>query len=517
MDYCLVFIVGFIFSLVFRIFFIWLNRSWFKQGFQGDSSVHFAIIKQLHANIRSRYVERYVISPEPMSYPLGFHRFSVMLPQSLLEKKSYLPNLILFSFFSAVFLSYIHYIEDVLIGQRGISILLISAFIFYVSISNTVFLGPSIAYLKLSERLLARMSTALFFMALFAGAFWTDYVSFGLSAIMGVIAITSSIFARQAILFTTLLMSVLWLDFRPLTVLTIVFLCALLISRDHFIRGMKHTVMQWSIYQTHTKNSRIVQKAMSRFIDISALMRLMKRVFGDFNSLKDIMRMLISREPTRTFFFYPEIFLLFLLLPFVSSSLNDLYMVMVPVLSTLIVYVLTSTSWFNQLGESYRYIEYNLFFLVPFLISFFVLELTTEKKIIMLVIYGFITLLFIMFFYRIRPRYSEHDKLKDFLDTVSLPESAVVFPVTMRLGADICARVNCKSFWWQPGIISKSIYDDFIEEYPFLKKDFFHIFKKYDVTHVICDKQALKTISWQYDFSQLKLLHEDRNYIAYAV
>ena len=47
----------------------------------------------------------------------------------------------------------------------------------------------------------------------------------------------------------------------------------------------------------------------------------------------------------------------------------------------------------------------------------------------------------------------DHDLLEDFLKVSEIDEKSVVFPVSMRLGADICARVNCKSFWWQPEML----------------------------------------------------------------
>ena len=65
------------------------------RGFAGDASVHFAIIRHLARSARSRFIENYLISPAPMSYPIAFHRFAGLLSTSLLSRKPWLPNMIL--------------------------------------------------------------------------------------------------------------------------------------------------------------------------------------------------------------------------------------------------------------------------------------------------------------------------------------------------------------------------------------------------------------------------------------
>ena len=60
-------------------------------------------------------------------------------------------------------------------------------------------------------------------------------------------------------------------------------------------------------------------------------------------------------------------------------------------------------------------------------------------------------------------------------------------------------------------------YDELIEEYPFLKRDLAATFRRYGVSHVLCDKQSLAAIDWEYDFSALRKLDEDERYVAYEV
>ena len=64
------------------------------------------------------------------------------------------------------------------------------------------------------------------------------------------------------------------------------------------------------------------------------------------------------------------------------------------------------------------------------------------------------------------------DILSSFLEKLGVSNTHTVFPVSMRLGADVVARTNCRSFWWQPGgVTDLKMYDDYIHEYPYLSLD----------------------------------------------
>ena len=134
-DYIFVFFSGLSLALIERCLVLYLNRSWFNQGFVGDSSVHFTMIKQLKKNQKSRYIEQYVI-PNTMSYPLGFHRFSSIFPLTLLKEHPYIPNLMIFCLSSGLYFSYLLYVETQLLGSHGYSLILISGFIYFISVGS---------------------------------------------------------------------------------------------------------------------------------------------------------------------------------------------------------------------------------------------------------------------------------------------------------------------------------------------------------------------------------------------
>lgn len=516
MDYLTIFLLGAGIAAVVRSGAIYLYKGWFPQGFAGDSAIHFSIIKQLKKNPNSRYIDQYVIKDWPMSYPLAFHRISKLFPLRFIEKYAFTPNLFIFIFATAAFFAYLHYIEKNILRRDDFDFLIVAAGFYLFSTANLNFDGPNIAYIKLSERLLARVTCGFFFLCLLYGTCWHDMPSALFAVPLGAIALASSWFARQAILFATPLLSLILLDLTPMFCLMGSFALALLFSRGYFVLSMKHTVMQWLTWKTNVKKGKFIGPHLSRFINISAALAAANWRRALWN--------LREQEPVRLMLYCPELIMLAILLLGIPHGTGFNYLVFAPVIATLIVYLLTSTDFFNHLGESYRYVEYNLYFLLPALIGHAYLD--TGKGFfwagsIVYVIQVTMVVGYLCLILTPARKYPTTDVVAEFLAKAALPAEAVIFPVSINVGADICARTDCKSFWYQPGGVSKYIYDYYFEELPLLKKDFLPMFKKHKVTHVVCSKAMLHAmdsmVDWKYDFSGLNLLYEDGNYIAYSV
>lgn len=108
----------------------------------------------------------------------------------------------------------------------------------------------------------------------------------------------------------------------------------------------------------------------------------------------------------------------------------------------------------------------------------------------------------------------KNDILSLFLKHSKIEDNSIIFPVSMRTGADICARGNFKSFWWQPGIISDAIYDNFVLEYPYLKPELIELYK---VDYILVDLDEDHKKDWKYDFKKYKLIKSDKNYKLYKI
>lgn len=515
MELAILFLATFFIALILRLTTIFLHRKWFLQGFFGDSSIHFAIIKQLKKRFFSKYVEQYLIAPEPMSYPTGFHRFASLFSLDILQKYPFLPNLFIFTLGSGFFTVYLHYLEVNYFNIQDYQLTIYSSVFYFTLITNWYFEGPNIAFIKLSERLLGRIGTSFYFLFSFIAIFYQDTYSFYLASFIGGLTLISSIFSRQVLIFVTILQALLLFSFQPLEILILSFAIAFIFSNGHFLRGMKHTFLQWKLYVTYTKKSKVVKAGLSGFFNF--------KILAEKTFLRKILY-LANKEPFHLLIFLLEIPLLMILAFISEKGLNTEIWIYVG--SVFIVYLITSLERFNHLGESYRYPEYSLYFLLPFLLaitiidnhmSFFNVYTTTYFVLVF-------TILSLYHIYLIfKRKFPKNDVLETFLLQTKFPENTVIFPISMRLGGDICARGNYKSFWWQPGIISTGIYEEFVEEYPFLKKEWQSLFNKFNVEFVIVDKNALKMkehtgmTHWQYDFTNLDPIHEDENYIAYKV
>ena len=180
------------------------------RGFTGDASVHFAIIRHLARSPRSRFIENYLISPAPMSYPIAFHRFAGLLSTSLLSRKPWLPNMILHVLGTA-FLVIVSWLMS---GGSTVAVAVTVA-IYLTMPSMWVFSGPAIAYLGLSERYLARLSSSGAYLGLATGTVLDQAWLLGIGAAMAALALLSAQFARQALFFCVPLLSLVLLDARP--------------------------------------------------------------------------------------------------------------------------------------------------------------------------------------------------------------------------------------------------------------------------------------------------------------
>ena len=513
MEYVLIFVATLIASAILRLIVILANIAWFRQGYVGDSSVHIEIIKQLKIDSHSIKIQKYLL-PNTMSYPVGFHRLVRYLPIDIIEKYNWIPNLVIFSVFTAIYVVYVRYIELALLQEDGWEIILIVLFYFYLSISNLVFYGPAIAYIKLSERLLARMSCSLYFLSLTAWFIWADWISAVLSMIFCAITLVTSTFGVQVILFSTIVLSLLFLTISNIAIVLIGLVLSVLLSRGYILTSLIHTVRYWRIYKLFVKKGASQNAALSRYINPAVLISFLKQ-----KKYGRAIGQCITKEPVRAMLFYPELLVLGILVPYIPVEIS-IQLVLV-VISILILYLITSTEKLNHLGEAYRYIEYSLYMIFPIIAAIAYKHSPPW-------LFWFVSMFYAVYgvgsacvFYGVYMRRNslpDSDKLLGFLKKAEIDEKSVVFPVSMRLGADVCARVGCKTFWWQPGGITEpAMYERYIEEYPFLKKDYAVFVKKYGVTHVVCEKAALSKINWQYDFSKLRKILEDDNYIAYIV
>lgn len=502
-------------AAVMRMVAIYCNRKLFWQGFVGDSSIHFTIIRQLRKNRRSKYIDQYLIRYEPMSYPTAFHRYCSIFPLRAIELHPYLPSYVIFVASAAGFALYFHYVSTVLLSGGSALATLVATGAFILMPGQYTFAGPGLAYMSLSERLLARVSTATFIIASLVGSQFHDVPSLLIAATGAAVGLTVALFSRQALLFVVPIMSLLLLDWYPLATLGLGLLAAFVLSRSYFILSMKHTIQQWSLYATHTKRSAVIRANLSRFTTWKDLRAA--------HSFLGVVWRIIQHEPGRTMLHCPEVPLAAIVLAFCAYQGHSLagfgvWPLAAAIIASGIVFLATASDRFNHLGECYRYLEYGLYFSLPMIFGLFAIGYWPQGSWILaaLLAVSLPSVYLIYVFFGQWKNWPEHDLISDVAEGMNLSDDAVVFPVGMPVAADVCARrPNVKSFWYQPGLISKDIYEDFIEGWPFLKLDGGGIIEKFNVTHAIVDKGYLQYLPGPCRLPGMKQVYENSRYTGY--
>lgn len=493
-----------------RLIICFNSFGWFSRGFAGDSSVHIQIIKQLKKGWGNMRIDNYII-PNEMSYPILFHRFCSFFPTYILEKMSFIPNLVIFVLAYFAFTCFTVYQFNQFFPEVNYSVLFMGLVCHIIAIQNLVTAGPAIAYIKLSSRLLAKISCSFYILFSFFYLEFNDDLSFYLAVFSAALAFLSGTFAAQVLFFITMIFSLITLETGLLTLTFAGLIISIVISFGYSLRSIVAMMKYWRIYFFRVKKSRYTAPVLSSYLN---LIKVIKTLLS--GRVKSVCKHFYKKEPSRALLHYPEMFMVLFLLFFTDNSLeylDDIY------LSVILIYCITSLSVFNFLGESYRYLEYGLFFLNPCVLSLF---LFTH--------YGLAHSTYFFLFYAVYSffisilinRLGGHshkageDILSSFLEKLGVSNTHTVFPVSMRLGADIVARTNCRSFWWQPGgVTDLKMYDDYIHEYPYLSLDWRKLCKRHEVDFIIIDKQAQHKFADNYEFESLEVILDDQFYSAY--
>lgn len=515
MSYSILFVIGALVALVVRWFFLNMSQSFLRQGIVGDASENYALIRQLKKDFRSLYVDQYVMKQGPMTYPRAFHRFASLFSLESLKDHPYLPNLILYVFSTGAFFALSFFLKKSFMGtvEDGPFLILVALFYFF-SVSGTVYFGPAITYIHLTPRLLSRYSTAAAHLFISIYLVWAWGPGLWLSILFAVVAWHSSVFARQTLMFTWPLLALVFFRWEPVLALLGSLLLAFLIAPKYFSYSLEHSTFRyWQIYKTLNKQSATVQVGLSKFLSWAKI----RDSFVEKDA-KRIIQEVVFKEPIRTLFYYSEIFLL---IYFCLSDLSVLYLLF-PLLPTVVVWLVTSTEKFNHLGEAYRYFEYSLLFYLPIALAYVIASVFSEALTApILVGYFLFTLLVATTSYWMTRKYKNYpaaDILAAFLARIPLTSEDVVFPVSMKFGADICVRAACKALYWQPGgLTDPVVYKKYIEAYPYLRKDWKELIHPCNITYVIYEKAEYKKIPWEYDFSGLELVYESKEFIAMRI
>jgi hypothetical protein len=191
------------------------------------------------------------------------------------------------------------------------------------------------------------------------------------------------------------------------------------------------------------------------------------------------------------------------------------------VAATLAVYVATSTAALRHYGEANRYIEFALWLVPVFVLSKY--AVMGEIPAAIWFVYGAWVLATALKKYQDWSNLSfpSNDVLNEFVAPLQIGGGATVLTVPFSLGAAIHVRTQCRALMYQGSAVTLSLYEKFMEEIPYLKRDWRPLATEFNVTHVIAEKSYLNLtkdlMGWEYDFGSLAIVAETDRLVAYAV
>lgn len=512
-------------ALISRFLLVVYYKKWFKEGIFGDAAYHFCIVRTMCTGNKPYHgVPEFYLKNGPDRYPVLFHRFASLFGLRLIEKFPYFPNLLVFVAFCIAFTLLIILLDWPLPLHwsiyEGVSsfhqVAALATLLFVFSVANNALYGHGILLLSLSERLLAKLSVGFFY---FAALLWNldGNSAFLIASILsGAVALSTSMFARQSIFFVLPIWSLVCLDAALLLPLLGAFTLAALVGGKSFLYGLND---QWEFsksYRRYTANSRVFVESLSKFTALSEWRELIA-LFNKF-ALRSIFFRVISYEPGKSFARHTDIILILIAgwgrLPATFIGL---------LLATVVVYLATTTKALRHFGESERYLDYVLAFVLPFMLAWEIVQQSTAvSSFVLLAIALFLRLSFIgLSLWQDAGRaVAGNDSLIEILEKGNVSADSRVLPLPINLGQVISARTGCGVVCY-PGVYGSWIFERYIDEYPLVKRPLERMIQEFGLSHIVLQKAQIdhcaRIVGWSYDFSSFRKLAENEHWICYDI
>ena len=501
-------------AFIARALLINVYRNWFREGVFGDAAYHYCIVRAL-GRTTGNYegVPEFFLRNGPDRYPIIFHRFASWFGLRTIENYPYLPNLLIFIGFTACLPMMIGLLPVQVFPASTIAlplsvqgaVALLTVFLFVTSVANNSLHGHGILFLSLSERLLAKLSVGLYFFSVLQWSDGKGNAFLAIGVVAGYVALASSMFARQALIFITLPWALFKLDGIVLVPLAGAFLLSTFIDRKMFILGLRD---QWdfsSSYRMYTAKSRVFLDSLSKFT-----------AFSLSRSIGSMIRQFLADEPGKSIFRHPDLILVLITgwrhLP---PSFIDL------MLATIAVYLLTTTRALRHFGESERYLDYLFALILPYMVAIeIMLQPTTEMTSTLLITAILYRVAFIT--YSIRQDSGRtvvgNSSLNEILVQAGVTKNSRVLPLPINLGQAISARIDCGVVCY-PGVYGSWIFERYIDEYPLVKPKIGALINEFQITKIVVHKTqtdyCASVVGWSYDFSKYRKIAENEHWCCY--
>jgi len=464
-------------GIIIRLFFIRFNKklwAYFADGPYGDASTYLFLIQFFRKYKCGEPDKRCLITQKPVLVPsLYLKTVASLFSDRLLFAYSWLPNFLLYSVVSSFFILFLFWYFG------SVNIYFIYVVLIFITLPDNLSLDKHrIQFAVLQPRFLGMVANS---------AFWFIYCFYGLENIgffimifFAFISLNTSIFSRQSIIFLCLICSILSFNSILILILFIASFFSIIFYPKEFIPSLLPQI-QYSYqyylnyYKPKLSGNRIINFAKNL-----------------------ISRPVLDSYPYIMFFitFFISIFFYINTNRQLSNDINLIAQrVLYIYISIFIVFIFTGVRKFAFLGECWRYISFNSYFITPLIFVIFINNFNIPNLLFHCFSIGFILFNILILFA------TKRDVLvnKNIWLTSLLENNKEHFRSTIWYGVPyrvstlaVALGYGNSTFEYQYGNHSKEIHDEYFSSYPYLKWDE-TLLDNNGVTHLLVENELLKS------------------------
>lgn len=485
----------------FRYVFIRFNKglwNYFSGGPYGDAATYFFLIQFFRKNSCGVSDERCMLSNDAVLVPSAYMKIvGKLFGDTILLKKSWLPNFILYSLAVSFFLALLY------INKFSMSLWVYMALLFILQPDNINLDKHRVHYTVLQPR---------YFGLLLNSALWFFYVMYGITwfssaaiLLLTVLSINTSVFCRQATVFSILLASIFLLDpFLFLMLPAAMMVSAVLFPKEFIPSIMPQLRYSYQYYLNYYKPRPTSNPVMNFLKNIMA-----RAMYESYPYFASVLVMVLAfyqwNSPSSQFNF----------------GNDTLHRLVFSYLSFFLIFIITGIRKFAFLGECWRYFSYNTYYMTPVFLPVLVSLLPVSETVKSIILVGTIIIYIAFAFFG----------AKDSLDNKNpalislLQQGGDAFKDSIWYGIPYRASTTAvalgygkKTFEYQYGNHSQEIHEKYFAFYPYLKWNG-EMLQHHKITHILVEKELEESAFLYSNFSTdgLTLLASNQAYSIYKV
>lgn len=497
--------IYFIFIFVFVFAFRSLLRLVFNSSIDFDAYFHLYLISFIRKNGISNLIEqKRFIKPFGLHYPWMMHFFISLFPRKFDMFFERFFNPFLDSLFTLFLYTVIFYITE----SNNQALIVVILYLFTPAMFTTLSLGPRIK--SFTPRLFGEIVGGMMFIFEYLYFLNDNYIYLVLAIIFAGFSYLSSKFSVQAIVFMSIFLFLFTFDMEYLVVLVSGFILSMILSRGKYLEVLKEQVEHLKWYFIKNIQGQMSVSNRNSF-----------KVLVDYFKTKRYKKIISALLFQNTFIIILTRFpLVYLALYFIYEGYitnEKLELVDYFIISSFIIFFISSLKLFLFIGEAERYINYMVFFIILKVSLFF------EEEIFYLytfIFYGF--LFYILDLILLRKKTVKNDENEQLILWLNNRNKELrIATIPYHLGG-WKLTYETEHDWLYANLWLDKSEKDFFEKNFFYKYPFININKadkiidEYNLDYIFYNKQALdKNYGEKYEIpTNLKQIQISENIFA---